>query len=180
MSTLQYVANLDLALCQSANRACAYKRVRQFFAFISWLGNGKIWYALMLLLALAGGRAGLALSLHMALAGIAGVLAYKLIKHLTHRPRPYMAHGSIMLGAAPLDQFSFPSGHTLHAVMFTVLVCVQFPLMAWLLLPFTALVAASRVILGLHYPTDVLLGACLGALLAWSVPSPGLLHSVFI
>ena len=34
--------------------------------------------------------------------------------------------------------------------------------LVWLLLPFTLLVAASRVILGLHYPSDVLAGALLG------------------
>jgi len=169
------MADLDLALCVRANRACVYGPVRSCFAVISWLGNGKFWYVLMLLLPVFGGREGLAVSLRMAAAGAVGILVYKLIKHLTHRPRPYMAHDMILLGAPALDQFSFPSGHTLHAVMFTVLVVAAFPLLGWLLLPFTALVAASRVILGLHYPTDVLLGALLGlgiALLAPAIPVP--------
>jgi undecaprenyl-diphosphatase len=39
-------------------------------------------------------------------------------------------------------------------------------MLAWLLVPFTLLVAASRVVLGLHYPSDVLAGAALGALIA--------------
>ncbi len=170
VQSVQKMAALDLALCLRFNRACVFAPVRRFFAVVSWLGNGKFWYVLMLVLPLVHGREGLDVSLRMALAGIAGVLVYKLIKHLTHRPRPFMADDAIVLGAAPLDQFSFPSGHTLHAVMFTLIVCAGFPAWAWLLVPFTLMVAASRVILGLHYPTDVVLGALVGLVLAFAVP----------
>jgi undecaprenyl-diphosphatase len=66
----------------------------------------------------------------------------------------------------PLDQHSFPSGHTLHAVAFSTIAVTEFHTLAWLLVPFTFLVALSRVILGLHYPSDVLAGAIIGALVA--------------
>jgi undecaprenyl-diphosphatase len=65
-----------------------------------------------------------------------------------------------------LDHFSFPSGHTLHAVLFTVMLGVSFPLLLPVMIPFMLLVAASRVVLGLHYPTDVMVGAAIGATLA--------------
>ena len=71
-----------------------------------------------------------------------------------------------MLGERPLDVFSFPSGHTLQAVLFTIMLGSQVPMMLWLLLPFTLLIALSRLVLGLHYPTDVLVGACIGATFA--------------
>jgi undecaprenyl-diphosphatase len=69
-------------------------------------------------------------------------------------------------GTPALDRYSFPSGHTLHAVSFTILATASFPQLTWLLAPFATLVAASRVVLGLHYPTDVAAGALIGALLA--------------
>jgi undecaprenyl-diphosphatase len=163
---VQRLAALDLALCYRFNRVGVSAPIRTFFSVISWLGNGKVWYALMLLLPVFGGREGLYVSLQMALTGVIGVIVYKAIKQLTLRPRPYMAHDSITAWAAPLDQFSFPSGHTLHAVGFSVVICATFPFMAWLLLPLALLMAASRMLLGLHYPTDVLLGAALGLVLS--------------
>jgi undecaprenyl-diphosphatase len=49
---------------------------------------------------------------------------------------------------------------------FSIVAIAFYPMLAWLLVPFTLLVAASRVVLGLHYPSDVLAGAALGALIA--------------
>ena len=73
-----------------------------------------------------------------------------------------------------LDEFSFPSGHTLHAVSFSLIAIAYYSWMLWPLLLFTVLVAMSRVILGLHYPSDVLVATGLGVLLAevslWLAP----------
>ena len=54
----------------------------------------------------------------------------------------------------------------MHAVAFAILFSAYLPFLAWLMVPFALFVAASRVVLGLHYPSDVLVGAALGALLA--------------
>jgi undecaprenyl-diphosphatase len=51
-------------------------------------------------------------------------------------------------------------------VVFTLVALEYYPVLAWLTVPFTLLVAASRVALGLHYPSDVLAGAALGAIVA--------------
>jgi undecaprenyl-diphosphatase len=92
-------------------------------------------------------------------------VVYKLLKRGTLRPRPYQVQASIAQGASPLDTFSFPSGHTLHAVGFSVVALAYYPSLAALLVPFALLTAGSRVVLGLHYPSDVLAGAALGALI---------------
>jgi undecaprenyl-diphosphatase len=102
----------------------------------------------------------------MALVGLAGVLVYKWLKTSTERVRPYSHNGDIFQNVAALDQFSFPSGHTLHAVSFSWVLLHDYPEWAVLVIPFAALVALSRVVLGLHYPSDVLMGALLGAGLA--------------
>jgi undecaprenyl-diphosphatase len=163
---------IDLAersLCLRINRGCHRARVRSLFTVASRLGDGVFWYALMASLALVGGDAGVRVALQMAVAGLVGTALYRVLKQRLVRERPFMSHAGILRGAAPLDRYSFPSGHTLHAVCFTAVVISSYPGLAWVLAPFTLLVAASRVVLGLHYPTDVAAGAVLGALLATGV-----------
>ena len=73
--------------------------------------------------------------------------------------------------ARSLDEYSFPSGHAMHAVAYSVLLGVYYPEFTPLLWGFTALVALSRVVLGLHYPSDVVIGAAIGLLTAESALS---------
>ena len=68
-----------------------------------------------------------------------------------------------MRGSRRWTSSAFPSGHTLHAVAFTLVALAHYPVLAWLLMPFTASVAVSRVVLGLHYPSDVLAATAIGS-----------------
>lgn len=153
---------LDLALCLKFNRVSRHALLCVFFRTISRLGNGVFWYSLMSVMVLVDGKAALATVTQMLLAGLACLAIYKYLKTRTSRPRPYQVYVAISAAAPALDRFSFPSGHTLHAVCFSMIACSAYPQLAWVLWPFTALVAISRPVLGLHYPSDVLAGALIG------------------
>lgn len=163
---LQRIQRYDAWLCVRMNRALRYTLVPHFFRAVSWLGNGIFWYALMLALLLQYRGAAVLPVLHMVFVGIVCTAAYQMLKRGTLRPRPYQALDGVAVGAAPLDRFSFPSGHTLHAVAFAVVASSHYPALLGPLAVFTLLTAASRVVLGLHYPSDVLAGAAIGALVA--------------
>lgn len=156
---------LEQSWCMRINRGCDYPAIRQLFSVVSRLGDGVFWYILMLTL-VSSGEQGAMVAAQMALTGLAGLAIYRPLKHRLVRERPYISHTAIRLGAAPLDRYSFPSGHTLHAVAFTMVATAHVPGLAPWLWPFALLIAASRVVLGLHYPTDVLAGALIGAALA--------------
>ncbi|HEU0224042.1 MAG TPA: phosphatase PAP2 family protein [Steroidobacteraceae bacterium] len=157
---------VELPLCLMLNRWGSRSFVHGFFATVSRLGDGMFWYALMTALAVLGGARGALAALHMALTGLGALALYKGLKRHIRRPRPCAAGRGIVALVAPLDQFSFPSGHTLHAVAFTAVASAWFPVLALPLLPFAALVALSRVVLGLHYPSDVLAAIAIGLALA--------------
>ena len=148
------------------NRVATYRPCWLLFRGVSRLSDGVFWYALMIALALANSDDGLRCALHMAAAGVLGLLVYRLIKLSTSRPRPFTTLDGIQPGSRPLDEFSFPSGHTLHAVGFTVVLHAYYPVLALALVPFVVLVALSRLVLGLHYPSDVLAGCLMGAAVA--------------
>lgn len=153
-------------LCVACNRWAGRRAILVTFRAVSRLGDGIAWYVLMLGVALLGGEQGWQAAAHMAATALIAALLYRILKRWTRRPRPFRTHQGIVAHIPPLDEFSFPSGHTLHAVTFSLVAIEWYPALAVLLLPFTALVAASRVLLGLHYPSDVIVASVIGALLA--------------
>lgn len=163
---LNRMHRLDSNLCIAVNQTSQVRLIRDVFRLVSRLGDGIFWYSLMLLILLFEGRAGIGPVMHMALAGLFGTFLYKWLKGKTLRPRPFEVHQDIFLTGKPLDKFSFPSGHTLHAVVFGLVAINYYPALSFLILPFVSMVALSRVVLGLHYPSDVLAGALIGSLIA--------------
>jgi len=163
------LARFDMAeyrLCRELNRGAGQRWIRALFQVASRLGDGIVWYILIGALPLIYGRTAIRTSLVMAVTGLIGLLVYRFLKTQLLRERPFIRHPGITLAMPPLDRYSFPSGHTLHAVSFTCIALARFPELTWVLLPLTGLIAASRIVLGLHYPTDVVAGGAIGATLA--------------
>lgn len=162
----QRAMDFEIAVCELLNRRCHPQQIRKFFVLISWLGDGKAWYFLMVALPFIYGESGLATATSMTKIAVVNLLVYKMIKHLTRRQRPCVVSANIDLGTTPLDQYSFPSGHTMHAVAFSMIATARHPELICLLLPFSTLIGVSRIVLGLHYPSDVIAGGVIGGYVA--------------
>ena len=150
-------------------QASARPLLTRFLLAVSWLSNGKLWYGIIVALPWLAPVQGTACALRMVLLGAVNLLIYKIVKRHFARPRPFVGCPGVRACAKALDEFSFPSGHVLHAVGFSILLVAYFPPLAWVVWPFTLLVALSRVVLGLHYPSDVAVGALLGWLIVETI-----------
>ncbi len=163
---VDYLDELEIGICLRINGLSRREFVRRFFSLVSRLGDYPAWVAVGIVVAIMQGADAAPFVVQALLTASAGIAAYKLLKKKLVRERPYITNGSIMLGEAPLDRYSFPSGHTLHAVSLTILYGSYEPVLLWLMIPYALLVAASRIILGLHYPSDVIVGGAIGAAIA--------------
>jgi undecaprenyl-diphosphatase len=156
----------DLSWCLRLNRLTRRGWVKHYFGAVSRLGDGLFWYVLIALMPLLSPEYGVLAAAHMLIVGGSSLLLYRWLKRWSKRPRPLHRHDAILSSVAPLDEFSFPSGHTLHAVSFSWVALLYFPMLAGVLVPFALSVALSRVVLGLHYPSDVLAASVIGLALA--------------
>lgn len=166
IGALAWLDQAELTACRSLNGVVRREWLLRLFRVASRLGDGMLWYALIIVLALGPGEAGRVAALQCALAGVTGLAIYRRLKNVLVRERPYLTHAAITCAGRPLDRFSFPSGHTLHAVSLSMIAIQAIPWLAIVLVPAAVLIALSRVVLGLHYPSDVIAGALLGAVIA--------------
>ena len=162
---IAYFDDLELGICQRINQLSRLTGVRRTFAFVSKLGDYSFWLMMGAVIFALQGPTSLPAIGTMASMATLGILVYKSLKNRLVRERPYINSGDIVCGTAPLDRHSFPSGHTLHATSFAIMMPYVEPTLAPVVIPFAMLVAASRVVLGLHYPSDVIVGALIGALI---------------
>ena len=161
-----YLDRAEKPLCATANALADVPSVRRLFVFCSKLGDGAAWVLLFITIGLFRPDAG---NLPVVLIGasLVNLGLYKLVKEQTVRNRPCTTWEAITPKEPPLDHYSFPSGHTLHAVTVTLLILPVLPLLGLILVPVTVMIMLSRIILGLHYPTDVVVAALLGSFAAF-------------
>ena len=159
----RHIATLELWLCCSAAHTICNRALLALFRGVSRLGDWPLSVIVgFTLLAVYGWR----FIVSWAVISVSGVLIQKQLKNRYGRPRP-CEHPTGPPQRAPIpDRGSFPSGHTLHAVMAAVVTASLLPVVAPLFLLVAILIAMSRVVLGVHYPSDVLAGAALGSILA--------------
>ncbi|MDW3095868.1 MAG: phosphatase PAP2 family protein [Gammaproteobacteria bacterium] len=162
----QRADHLEMRLCMLLNNSSQRAYIRLFFRAISRLGNGVFWYTLAAFLPYLHSSQGFSEATHILITALLVLALYKLLKTKLVRERPFISFENIQQAGPALDRYSFPSGHTMHAFSFAILFSYYLPELTSLVWGFAGLVAISRVILGLHYPTDVAAGALLGTAVA--------------
>ncbi len=162
-TTLSRIQVLDLDLSCRASVRITAPAVLATLRGASRLGD---WYLSVLTALFVLGFHPAATAGRFVAASLVGLALQQALKRTCGRTRPCLVAGGPPQRTAYPDAGSFPSGHTLHAVMSMVTVAGLLPPLLVIYVPLACLVAASRIVLGVHYPSDVLTGAMLGGALA--------------
>jgi undecaprenyl-diphosphatase len=126
------------------------------------MGDGWLWCGIGLALLLVGGPDRFAAIGVAGLAAFSGIVLFRVLKRISQRKRPCELEPHCWANLLPPDRFSFPSGHTITAFSVALVLSSYYPDLRWVLLPAAGAIAVSRILLGMHFLTDVIAGSAIG------------------
>ena len=167
-SVLTWVETHDHQLMRRVNRWTPPRWMRLWMVAATRGGDGWLWYAMGAAVLADGGPARYRAVAAAAIAVAFGIALFLKIKRVCGRRRPCAIEPHAWTILLPPDQFSFPSGHTITAFSVAISLGMFYPAMLPGLLFCAASVALSRILLGMHFLSDVLAGASIGGLLGYA------------
>jgi undecaprenyl-diphosphatase len=164
---LNYITGRDHRLMKRANNWRAPRWIRLWMIVATRGGDGWLWYAMGLAILLFGGPQRFAAAAAAGMAALAGSIVFLALKRKTKRRRPCHLEPHCWAKLLPPDQFSFPSGHTITAFAVAVSLGLFYPSLMPGLLFCAFSIGISRILLGMHFLSDVVVGASLGSILGY-------------
>ena len=157
------VVGWDVACSRRLARLRRVRPVRWMALVLAHSGDSPLWMAIAIGLLLWGGATGSSIGRRILVATILGGGTATLLKWVFRRERPGASFAGLY---ARLDRHAFPSGHATRAGCVTAGLAPLAPAGgACLLIAWAVLVCLARVVLGVHYLMDVLVGLAIGGAL---------------
>lgn len=160
---LEFITARDYNLMRRVHRWPAPRWIRVWMICSTRGGDGWLWYAMGVVILLFGGALRFAALGAAALAAALGIAVFRFLKERTNRKRPCDIEPHCWAKLLPPDRFSFPSGHTITAFAVAVSLAAFYPDLGIGLLFCAASIALSRILLGMHFLSDVVAGALIGS-----------------
>jgi undecaprenyl-diphosphatase len=164
---LEFIAARDHRLMRRVHNWHAPRWVRLWMISATRSGDGWLWYLALLLVLLFGGSERFAAATAAGVAATAGVATFLVLKRRTGRKRPCALEPHCWARLLPPDQFSFPSGHSITAFAMATVLGLFYPALMHVLLFCAVSIAVSRIVLGMHFLSDVIAGSGIGIALGY-------------
>jgi undecaprenyl-diphosphatase len=165
----QWIHRGDISAFIWVNRVWRNSIIDSVMSFLTNFGGAIFSICLSLLLLISGSSNWYDVGSHLAVSLLLSHLAVAVCKRAIPRLRPYRVLDQVFTGTKLLQDASFPSGHSTAAFCSAAVLSSALPELSGGFYSLATLVAISRVYLGMHYPSDVLIGALLGAGTVWLV-----------
>ncbi|MGP0074985.1 MAG: phosphatase PAP2 family protein [Bryobacteraceae bacterium] len=157
----------DYSVMRRANNWEAPRWVRFYLISATRGGDGWLWYAMGLAILILGGKTRFEAVGAAGVSSMLSILLFQWLKRVTGRRRPCQIEPHCWATLLPPDQFSFPSGHTMTAFAVAIPLALFYPTLSIGLLFCALSIATSRILLGMHFLSDVVAGAAIGTALGY-------------
>jgi len=141
------------------------KTVKGLFKIITCLGYGGFWFPIYLIIFMCGAEKVRGIVSSIIIAELLGYLIIIIIRNMLPRERP--KGKSLLDKILPWNKCSFPSHHSLRALLLATVWGIGYPSTFALLICLAGLIGFSRIYLQRHYLSDVLTGSVLGIICGW-------------
>lgn len=168
---IEYLQSIDKTSFLWCNRYQNSSVMYSVFRHISRTGDGPLYLLFAFILLWLNTDVGVLFLCCGLLAFAIELPIYFITKKTIKRERPFVKLAEASCSLTPSDKFSLPSGHTAGACVMASIITVFFPGSEMYMFSWAALVGLSRVMLGVHYPSDILAGAVLGIGSSWAAMS---------
>ncbi len=164
MELIKKMVLTDIVLCRKINNLRGRRALDLLFKYSTLMGDGWFYLIFIPSFYFISSVVFMGIIFPLIKGFTLNLILYKFIKTSIKRVRPYVMFDDIISLVDPPDKYSFPSGHTSTAVMFSIVSSSFYPGFSVFFIVFTLLVAFSRVYNGVHYPLDIFAGFILGSI----------------
>ncbi len=167
---IHFLQNIDISIFFFINHSLANPLFDKFFVFLTDVHNWYLLYiTLWAILFFKGGRKGKVVALTALLVITASdQISSSLLKNLIGRVRPCNALDNVRLLVGCTGSFSMPSSHAVNNFAIATFFSLLYKEYRYILFTVATLVALSRPYVGVHYPSDIVVGAVIGSLIGYS------------
>ncbi|MGH4122673.1 MAG: phosphatase PAP2 family protein [Clostridium sp.] len=158
----EYISHRDINILRIINNSWKCRFLDIVMPSMTYLGSFSFMFIFCAVLFLLGNTLIHVMAIRAMISITISTGIGKLLKISVTRLRPFINIPNLNIKKIGIDKYSFPSGHTTGAFSLAVIIALYFPIFGFITIPLACCVGISRMYIGVHYPTDVIVGAFLG------------------